>query len=74
MAANLIDVRQRPRFSRLLLRQALLQCGNQIDNIAAGRLGPWGVAFLSLRLVFDQGTGVTQYMNSGGTIDRAADR
>jgi hypothetical protein len=26
------------------------------------------LAFLSLRLVFDQGTGVTQYMNSGGTI------
>ena len=63
-----------PTFPRLLLRQALLQCGNQIDNIVAGRLGPRGLAFLSLRLVFDQGAGVTLYMNSGGTIDRAADR
>ena len=39
-----------PTFPRLLLRQALLQCGNQIDNIAAGRLGLGGLAFLSLWL------------------------
>src|ERR1700675_1895745 len=41
-------------FPRLLLRQALLQGGNQVDNIAASRLRRRCLAFLSLRLVFDQ--------------------
>jgi hypothetical protein len=40
-----------PRFLGFFLRQAPLQGGNQVDNIAAGALGRRRLAFLSLRLV-----------------------
>ena len=52
MAADLIDVRQR-RASWLLLRQALLQGGNHVDNVAAG-VSAAVLGALALGFVFDQ--------------------